>query len=266
MSRYVNIFISSSPESIRLEETIQGLFEQNGFTCSRIFREDAEYNIAIGGDGTFLNAVRESRYSEIPFLGINTGHLGFFQTIDVENMEELLERFFSGEYYIDHLHLLEATIITSSFTYRKYAVNEFFLTSADHRILRTQMGTDQIPMIDHAGDGIILSTPQGSTAYNLSAGGAILYQTLEGYQIATVSSLQSSRFRTLPSSIVVPSKTVSTFHIEPEDQDRVLLIIDGITKRFAGLKSLEFKLSDKAVKRVLFHADWYWRNLKEKFL
>ncbi|MDY3052617.1 MAG: NAD(+)/NADH kinase [Ndongobacter sp.] len=266
MGKIVNLFANHTSRSGAVKNRVIDVLHKNGFEVSRIYHSDAVYNIVLGGDGTFLRAVRNSSFSSIPFVGINTGHLGFFQEIDAERLDEYFELLARGSFHLDQLHLLRARVETDSWTYEVLAVNEFAITSSETRMLHFQVQFDQIPLIDLAGDGILLSTPAGSTGYNLSAGGSILYQTLDGFQFAVVASGKSRRYHTLPASIVVPSSSVCTVHPDREDCDAIKLVVDGLEQHYRGLRSIRIDQPEQTIRRVVFRPDWYWFNLKDKFL
>lgn len=262
----INLFISSKKKSWRIKKKVEPIIHAYGYQFSMVYSPDACINMVIGGDGTFLAAVQESSFSPLPFLGINTGHLGFFQTIDEDSLEYFLKRFFQEDYYIDSLRLLQADILTSSWNYRKYAVNEFYLTCTDFKVLQTNVMIDGVPLINQAADGIMVATPQGSTAHNLSAGGSILYQTLDGFHMKAISPIRSKSYDSLPSSLVIPSSSILKLSIHQKDQDRILLLVDGLKEKFYGVKEVHITNSNHYVQRIVFDKNWYWLNLKDKFL
>lgn len=266
VTQYINVFMNDQPKTIQMKNTVTPYLKERGYIISRVYREDAKFNFVIGGDGTFLRAVRESGFSPIPFVGINTGHLGFFQEIDTENYMEYLDMLLKGEYTVDSLQLLSARIETSAWSYDIDVVNEFFISTNDFHLLQMLLDFDGVRIIDQSADGLIVSTPAGSTAYNLSADGAILYQTLEGFQVTTVSPIQSKRYTSLPSSIVVPSHSTLQLHINPEDSDRIIVMADGVNHKFKGVERIIFCAPKRHIKKVAFTNNWYWHNLKDKFL
>lgn len=266
MTKRVNFFISPNKKSDKLKGRIQKLFEDHGYQVCHVYQDDADFNVVIGGDGTFFRAVHTSNFSPIPFVGINTGNLGYFQEIDTGHISEYMDRLFQGRYRVETLGLLDSIIETSSWTYKHRAVNEFVISPNDKGILRVKLSVDGVPLIDQAGDGLLFSTPSGSTAYGLSAGGSILYQTLDGYQIVSLAPLRSKKFHSLPAAIVVPSSTVSTLNFAPEDRDRVILTFDGTQDHFLGLEQITIKTSDLSINRIVFNPNWYWYNLQDKLI
>lgn len=266
LSRRINLFMNASSHSLHIRDQLLPLFEPLGYQFSRLYDPTADLNLVIGGDGTFLRAVRDSHFSPLPFLGINTGHLGFFQEISPDHLQELLAALQERKGQIEKLALLQAHVHTSSWDHHLLAVNEFFVTARDHHVLTFHIACDDVSLIDQAADGVILSTPSGSSAHNLSAGGSLLYQTLQGYQLTTISPIRSKRYRSLPASIVVPSQTKTRLCFDASDCHRVELITDGIAQQFHGLDFIEISQASQGIQRLVFDPQWYWKNIKEKFL
>lgn len=266
MSKIINLFIKPSPVALSIRDRLVQFLEPHGFRISSLFLENADYNVVIGGDGTFLHAVHKSDFSNIPFCGINTGTLGFFQESDLKSLDSNLKKLVQGDYYTDELLLVEAEIETSSWTYHRLCVNEFSIQSLENKTIHFNLSVDKISLLHLAGDGLIVSSPSGSTAYNLSAGGSILYQTLKGYQITPINQLRSKTYQALPSSIVLPSEAETQVVFPSEEEDKAILMTDGMEEKFLGLKRISFRQTGKKIHRILFNSNWYWYNLKDKLI
>jgi NAD+ kinase len=89
--KVINIASNQEKYTLEIKNKLMNMLHDNGYKCSEKFNPKAELNITIGGDGAFLRGVRDSRFSKIPFVGINTGTLGFYPEITPENMEKLLK-------------------------------------------------------------------------------------------------------------------------------------------------------------------------------
>lgn len=260
----VNLFMKSERASIAVKNRLEAYFEQKNIAVSHLFHDDALFTFVIGGDGTFLHAVHSSRFSSVPFVGINTGHLGFFQEIRLDTIEEHLDLLMEKKYDIAVLKTLEATVVTSSWTYHLRAVNEFVIKSSDDRMIHLNLSVDGIPFINTSGDGVILSTPAGSTAYNLSAGGSVLHQTLAGYQITAMNPVRSKSYDSLPASMVLPAGALTTVFAAQKDRERLAIFEDGIRHTYTDVREIRIGIADTEIRRVVFRPNWYWRNLREK--
>ena len=266
MKKIINLFTKPITASEQIIKKLPLYFPEDKYEFSYVYDPGAVLNLVIGGDGTFLKAVHTSNFSPIPFLGINTGTLGFYQESDYQNLDKNMQRLLSGEYSYDKLMLIKARAFTESWTYERFCVNEFAVKANDHKTLHFSLSVDGISLINMAGDGLLVSTPSGSTAYNLSAGGSILYQTLKGYQITPISPLRSKTYDALPASIVLPSSAKSSLTFGADDSSHVDLITDGSSDHFLALKRLEFEQTDKTIRRIVLSPNWYWYNLKDKLI
>lgn len=137
---------------------------------------DASLALSIGGDGTFLNTARWIGSKEIPILGINTGHLGYLADASADNLESSLNDIFTGHYRIEPRAVIEALCPDGGGLSRpRYALNEVAIMKNDtSSMVDMEALIDGVKLANYRADGLIISTPTGSTAYNLSVGGPIV--------------------------------------------------------------------------------------------
>ena len=131
--------------------------------------------ISIGGDGTFLRAARWGGDREIPILGVNTGHLGYLSACGLTDIGDMLDEICRGEVDIEKRMLLKVTSEGLPGNIWPYCLNEVAVRRDESAsVISVKAFVDDIQLADYVADGLIISTPTGSTAYNLSAGGPIL--------------------------------------------------------------------------------------------
>lgn len=136
---------------------------------------DTDCALVIGGDGTFLQAARKLFGTEIPLLGINMGTLGYLTEVEVHHVEEGLNQLLSGNYTIESRMMLYGSIHEK---HRDVAFNDIVVTrNGPLRVLQFNLYVNGAFLNSYQADGILVSTPNGSTAYNLSAGGPIVEPT-----------------------------------------------------------------------------------------
>lgn len=155
-----------------------------GADCSLV-EENANYDlvISVGGDGTFLCAVRSVLTSEIPIIGINLGNLGYMTEISKDEIYEALSQILAGKYSIEERILLEADFIGE----KLYALNDIVVSRGiQSKLLDLNLFFDDKFVDCYRADGLILSTPTGSTAYSLSAGGPIVEPDLDALLITPI--------------------------------------------------------------------------------
>ena len=137
--------------------------------------------IAIGGDGTLLSAARITAPYGIPILGVNMGNLGFLTEVEAENLYSCLEQVFRGDYAEDHRMMLQAEVRRNGKTIRVMSgLNDVVIhKGALSRLLEINFWVEKDFAGSYKGDGIIIASPTGSTAYSLSSGGPVVHPSLE---------------------------------------------------------------------------------------
>ena len=145
------------------------------------FCNEAQMVLVIGGDGTMLRAARTVYSKEIPILGINQGYLGFLTEVEVEHLDKAIAQLLSGNYQVERRMMLNAAVYRDGVCIADVnALNDMVVTKgALSRIIRTELYLDEELVEQHYGDGLIFSTPTGSTGYSLSAGGPTVYPSID---------------------------------------------------------------------------------------
>ena len=147
-----------------------------------------DFLIAMGGDGTILSAARAVGSRGTPIFGVHLGELGFMADVIAENMFERLDQIANGSFSIQERMLLKAEIRNSEEDKIFYCLNDFVIDRGKyHRILTMRLNSDDRHIADYDSDGLIISTPTGSTAYSLSAGGPIVWPRLNAIVVTPIS-------------------------------------------------------------------------------
>ncbi|MBR7084476.1 MAG: NAD(+)/NADH kinase [Oscillospiraceae bacterium] len=145
----------------------------------------ADIVIAIGGDGTILRCVREMIGASAGLLGINTGHLGFMASLETNQLDEL-ENLFSGNYHYSKRMLLKAELHGEGKTLKFHALNDIVISGLYGKVFDFSVKADNAVIGRYRADGIICSTPTGSTAYALSAGGPLMEPELSCIEMTLI--------------------------------------------------------------------------------
>ena len=181
--------------------------------------------LVLGGDGTMLSVNRLVAGKGIPVMGINLGSLGFLTEVSKENIYRAVEKMLSGGCKVEERLMLQTKIVRGDETISDYLVlNDVVITKgALARIIDLETFIDKIYVTTFKADGLIISTPTGSTAYSLSAGGPILYPTLESIVLTPICS------HTLTNRpIVLPDQVSIEICLKSHSED-VFLTLDGQT-------------------------------------
>ncbi len=185
-----------------------------------ILCQNSDMLITIGGDGTLISAVRRSFAYDLPVLGVHAGKLGFLADLDIAELETFIPKLVRGEYRIDRRAMLEATITTQNGTTRLIAFNDIVLTRPSiAKMIHLETRVDGKSFNTYFGDGVIISTPTGSTAYNLSAGGPVLFPLTQVFALTPISPHSLTQ-----RPVVLPGH----FEIEVQTPEQsALAIVDG---------------------------------------
>jgi len=179
------------PESDRAEfVAIDERFADAAVLGDGIALDDLELAIVLGGDGTILRAAELVRGSEAPVLGINMGHVGFLAEIDRDDMDEAVSRVISRDYEVEERLALSVRVkdTAGDVVYETWALNEATVEKASReRMIEVVVEIDGRPLTSYGCDGMVVSTPTGSTAYNFSAGGPVIWPTVEAISVVPLS-------------------------------------------------------------------------------
>ena len=152
--------------------------------------EDIELAIVLGGDGTILRATELVRGGTAPVLGINLGHVGFLAESERDDMDEAVARVIDRDYRVEERLALSVRVKDASgaVIYETWALNEATVEKASReRMLEVVIEVDGRPLSSFGCDGVVVSTPTGSTAYNFSAGGPVIWPTVEAIAVVPLS-------------------------------------------------------------------------------
>ena len=152
--------------------------------------EDIELAIVLGGDGTILRAAELVREGTAPVLGINMGHVGFLAEIERDDMDDAVRRVIARDYDVEERLALQVRVKDSAdaILYDTWALNEATVEKASReRMLEVVIEIDGRPLSSFGCDGVVVSTPTGSTAYNFSAGGPVIWPTVEAIAVVPLS-------------------------------------------------------------------------------
>ncbi|MDW7728857.1 MAG: NAD(+)/NADH kinase [Bacillota bacterium] len=179
--------------------------------------------IVVGGDGTILRVARDLACWNVPILGINLGHKGFLAEIEVEQMERFLQYIATGQYSFQERMMIEARLKRGEEELGFYlALNDIVVSRGPFsRIIKVEAYVNEDFMESYSGDGIIISTPTGSTGYSLSAGGPIANPTMELFVVTPI--CPHSLYNR---SVIVNGKDKIKLRIDSR-QVQVVLTVDG---------------------------------------
>lgn len=219
--------------------------------------------ISIGGDGTILRAITYVRDLGIPIVGINTGRLGFLATIQTEEIESALAEIFNGDYKISERTLLSVTTQPKSEAIGEtnFALNEIALSRKNTTSMITvETHLDDEYLTSYWADGLILSTPTGSTGYSLSCGGPVITPEANNFALTPIAPHNLSA-----RPLIIPDKTKVTFKVDGRE-DQFLMSLDSRIVTLPNTTTVTVKKANFAIKMVERLQETFLDTLRKKLL
>jgi len=259
----VKLFVNNNEKSLEVAKTIKEKLEKKNF---KIVEEDYEIAIAIGGDGSFLRMIKETAFNEdCIYVGINAGTLGFAQEINLDEIGGFIKSLEQEDYKIEEIGIAEIEIKTPDSISKQLSLNEIVIRDLDLNTVNLKLMVEEELLENYVGDGILISTSFGSTAYNLSFGGSIVYNTFHTLQITPIAPLNNKSYRNLMNSVIIPSNNEVT--VSPENRTKDLLItIDGDNNEYKNVEEVSVKAEGRTIK-IFRKKDYNFINkINNKFL
>ena len=267
MSHKVFIFCNRKNSSIAVHERLKGLLVERGHEILEEYSDDASLLICIGGDGTFLSFVHKCGCPSAPILGINTGHLGFFQESSSRELDAMITDIETGNYTIQNIKPVSAKVITRDRDFTRIGINEIVVRGTYSHTAHFSVSIDDTKIQDFSGDGILVSTPVGSTAYNYSLGGSLVSPDLDVLQLTPLAPMNTNAYRCFRSSILLPaSDTITIRGIGRSSSGSILMSFDGRTHEFNNVERVEICQAEQEIHLIRQSSYDYWNKLSNKLL
>lgn len=252
--------VYASPEYYRFlcsgqDISIQPVGVINDFTAQHI-----DFAISLGGDGTFLKAAHSIGDTGIPIIGINTGRLGFLADVSADEMEHFFAQLHEGRYMVRERSLLQL-IFNDDTTQPHYALNEITVSKHDSSsMIAVRTTIDNEHLATYMGDGLLIATPTGSTAYSLSAGGPIIYPQADVFVLTAVAP-HSLNVRPI---VIADDKTLR-LTIESRNGS-FLVAVDGISNSYPEHTTLTLCKAPYSIRVVKQEGSTFFHTLQKKMM
>lgn len=255
------------PEDKDLDITLKPLIDlskKNGFVIVKDHR-DASIIISIGGDGAFLQAVRNTGFrQDCLYTGITrSDEAGLYCDFHIDHFDDMLHTMENEEMEVRRFPIIEVEVNgEASF----YCLNELSVRSTIIKTIVIDVHIDDIHFETFRGDGLIIATPTGSTGYNKSTNGAIIDPLIPSFQVTELASLNNNKYRTLGSSFVLGKDRKLGLKIIQDGNNYPIIGLDNEAYSIRNIKDLKVTLSDKIIKTVKLKNNSYWDRVKRTFL
>lgn len=228
--------------------------------------KDPNLVITIGGDGTFLSTFHKfaQQLDQVQFVGIHTGHLGFYTDWKDSEVAELVEQILQGPQQVVTYPLLKVRIQYTNGCHRQFlALNESQLKRVSQTMRADILIDDQL-FERFRGDGITVSTPTGSTAYAKSIGGAIINPNLEVMQFNEVAPINNRVYRTVNAPLILPKGQVIT--VLPQMATDYVLTVDNLAYDKNLVAKTQYQIADEKIQIASYRTKNFWQRVRNAFL
>lgn len=223
--------------------------------------DDVDFLISIGGDGTVLKSCMYMQSKNLPIIGLNTGHLGFLSAISTEGLEQAVDMLLAKQYTIEERILLAFDEDQQLFGNYNYALNEVTVTKMDtSSMIKIHTFVDGEYLTSYWADGLIISTPTGSTAYSLSVGGPILPPGAQNFVITPICPHNLTM-----RPIVIPSSSEIELKVEGRGH-QFLSSLDSRSKAMDFPATIKIRQADFKVKTIKLSGQSFFDTLRNKLM
>ncbi len=265
-NKIITIFHNEEELSRKTSLCMKEKLEARGYQVSDRFDDDTDLIVCVGGDGAFLRAIHRCGFPNCPIVGVNTGHLGFFQDVLPSDLDQFIEQYESGEYNLQELNTVRAIVTTvDGHKHPHLGLNEVTIKGRQSYSVHLSISIGDQYIEKFSGDGLLFATSAGSTAYNYSVGGSIADPRLNVLQVTPIAPMNTTAYRSFTSSILLPADL--SLGVVPESREnRIYLNNDGFETAYNNVKSIEVRVSNTSVHLIRLKGYDFWSKVKDKFL
>jgi len=220
---------------------------------------EADFIFSIGGDGTLLESVMQANAQEIPILGVNTGRLGFLATVSPGMIQSSLQEIFESQFQIEDRSLVHLASDVDLFGGYNFALNDFVIAKTDtSSMITVHAYLNGEYLNSYWADGLIVSTPTGSTGYSLSCGGPVILPTNSVFVVAPISPHNLS-----VRPIIIPDSSELSFRVESRSNN-FLVSLDSRFRIVEGSTKLTVRKEKFVAKLIKMKQDSFLNTLRTK--
>lgn len=260
----IAIIHNHNKKSVAVAQELRALCLKNRLTLEE---KNPDLVITVGGDGTLLSAFHRYAHllDQVRFVGVHTGHLGFYTDWRDFELEELVESLVKDQGESVSYPLLDVKVSYQDQMEEAhfFALNESTLKRIDGTMVCDVYIKDEW-FERFRGDGMCVSTPTGSTAYNKSVGGAVIHPRLEAIQLTEIASINNRVFRTLSSPMIVaPNEWIQ---LRPASEDGFILTIDQLTSSEKNIIAINYRIAKERIHFARYRHTHFWSRVEDAFI
>ncbi|HLU21481.1 NAD kinase [Lederbergia graminis] len=264
MEQRRNIYFFHNPNGSEKITALLELAERYGFTIVKNAK-DANVIASIGGDGTFLQAVRKTGFrQDCLYVGIaDDNSKGLYCDFHIDDLHQIIDAMTMETIEVRRYPIIKVDVDDEG---HFYCLNEFSIRSAIVKTLVLDVYIDDFHFETFRGDGLVIATPTGSTGYNKSVRGAVVDPLLPCMQICELASLNNNSYRTLGSPFILGGDRKLVLRDVEDGNDHPIMAMDNEALSIQHVNKIEIQLTDKRIKTVKLKDNSFWEKVKRTFL
>lgn len=257
------LYYNESSESRFLADILHHKLEREGIVVGD---ESPDVGIAIGGDGSFLHMVSHNDFNtNILYIGVNNGTLGFLTEIKPTELNNFTNILKNNNYRLENISFEEVKVVSANGEYHFKTLNEVVVRDEYLSTTYLKVTVNDQLLETFVGDGLLISTPTGSTAYNLSGNGAIIYSELHTLQITPLAPINNKVYRCITNPIVLPEDKVIRLYPTERTKD-IIILADGKKHTIKDAEYVEINISKDKLKCIRLNEYDYTTIINDKYL
>lgn len=259
----IKLFPNKNNDSLFIADILKDELKNNGFS---LVESAYDLAIAIGGDGSFLHMVNANDFNtNIRYIGINNGTLGFLQEIKPTELSSFIQNLKDEEFKEELISYENIKIVTNDEAYYFKSLNETVIRDMNLSTAYLKVYINGTFLETFVGDGLMISTPIGSTAYNMSCNGAIIFNGIHTLQVTPIAPINNNIYRTISNPIVLPEDRIIKLVPTNRTTD-IMLLVDGVNHLIKNVNYIEIRVSDTKLKCLRMNDYDYTNIINDKFL
>ncbi len=259
----IKLFPNKNSDSIFIADILKEKLKGSGLS---ITDDDADLGIAIGGDGSFLHMVAKTDFNtKMLYIGINNGTLGFLQEIKPTELNAFIDNLKHQRYRIENVSFENIKVVTKEEVYYFKCLNEVVIRDMNLSTIYLDVFVDKTYLEKFVGDGLLIATQAGSTAYNMSLGGSIIYGGIHSLQISPIAPINNNIYRTVTNSVVIPEDRKIKLDLADRTHD-IMILVDGVNHYFKNALYVEIENSNEYLQCLRMNDYDYTNIINNKFL
>ncbi|GGI40381.1 NAD kinase [Mammaliicoccus stepanovicii] len=264
-NKRIYLFTSKDKDVLQTCKNIETEMAPSGFEFVSN-HEDADIIASVGGDGSFLQACRKTNFNKDKiYIGIKTRLDQNYLYVDfsVDDIPHLIESIDSNDVLVRKYPVLEVNL-NNQMSYM--CLNDFYIKSSVIKPMKMEIYIDDEYFEAFNGDGLLISTPTGSTGYNKSLDGAIIDPKLRSMQLTEIASLNNNNFRTVSSSVVLGDTRTLKIELDKEGNYYPIMGLDNEALSIQEVEFVSLQIKDKFIRTLKLPQNSFWSKVQRKFL